>query len=188
VRIRCITACVCKLSRGCSCRVCECVWATGLGRADARLCVCVCHWSFGHAAAGATSKLVIASAPWAARYLHTTVIDAAGAIYVIGGYGSSLTYYNDAWSSADGGAGRARGALNYMGTTAYAVVVRGSVFGCSLRALKRRFSGTPRALRMLSRVLWGYRLCTLGVLRDTHRLHKALQVSVRGLSGSCQGD
>jgi hypothetical protein len=35
------------------------------------------------------------------------VIDAAGAIYVIGGVGS--TRYNDVWVSADGGADRTRG-------------------------------------------------------------------------------
>jgi hypothetical protein len=44
------------------------------------------------------------TAPWAARFGHTTVIDAvSGAIYVIGGlYGS--TYLNDVWVSTDGGA------------------------------------------------------------------------------------
>jgi hypothetical protein len=66
------------------------------------------HRSFGHVAAGATWKLVTASAPWAARYGHTSVIDAAGAIFVIGGGSSS--YYNDAWMSTDGGADRALGA------------------------------------------------------------------------------
>jgi hypothetical protein len=43
------------------------------------------------------------SAPWDGRRGHTSVIDAAGAIYVIGG--SSLsTYYRDVWASTDGGA------------------------------------------------------------------------------------
>jgi hypothetical protein len=46
---------------------------------------------------------VIASAPWAARYGHTTVIDAAGAIYVIGGY-DGTNCLNDVWVSTDGGA------------------------------------------------------------------------------------
>ncbi len=34
------------------------------------------------------------------------MIDAAGAIYVIGGfgYGSTLTYFNDVWATTDGGA------------------------------------------------------------------------------------
>jgi hypothetical protein len=31
------------------------------------------------------------------------VVDAAGAIYVIGGYGGG-TYYQDVWASTDGGA------------------------------------------------------------------------------------
>jgi hypothetical protein len=51
-------------------------------------------------AAGATWRLVIASAPWAARSAHMSVIDAAGAIYVIGGWRS----YKDVWVSTDGGA------------------------------------------------------------------------------------
>jgi hypothetical protein len=57
-------------------------------------------------AAGVTWTLVIASAPWAARYCHTSVIDAAGAIYVIGGVGggSDGTWYQDVWASTDGGA------------------------------------------------------------------------------------
>ena len=38
------------------------------------------------------------TAPWAARRYHTSVVDAAGAIYVIGGL------YNDVWASTDGGA------------------------------------------------------------------------------------
>jgi hypothetical protein len=39
--------------------------------------------------------------------LHTTGIDAAGAIYVLGGIGSgssSYTYYRDVWVSTNGGA------------------------------------------------------------------------------------
>ncbi len=44
------------------------------------------------------------SAPWAARRGHTSMIDAAGAIYVIGGSGSFGTYYQDVWISTDGGA------------------------------------------------------------------------------------
>jgi hypothetical protein len=58
-------------------------------------------------AAGATWRLVIASAPWAAREGHTSVIDAGGAIYVIGGRSSSrgtVYFYNDVWVSTDGGA------------------------------------------------------------------------------------
>ena len=43
------------------------------------------------------------TAPWAARYSHTSVVDAAGAIYVIGGTGSG-TLFQDVWASIDGGA------------------------------------------------------------------------------------
>ncbi len=46
-----------------------------------------------------------AAAPWAARQGHSSVIDAAGNIYLLGGYAiGSSTLYNDVWRSADGGA------------------------------------------------------------------------------------
>ncbi len=54
-------------------------------------------------AAGAMWRCRTASAPWAARFGHTSVIDAAGAIYVIGGQGYYNTVYNDVWKSTDGG-------------------------------------------------------------------------------------
>ncbi len=44
-----------------------------------------------------------ASAPWAGRSGHTTVIDAAGAIYVIGGLGINGVNFNDVYASTDGG-------------------------------------------------------------------------------------
>ncbi len=47
------------------------------------------------------------SSPWAARRGHTTAIDPAGAIYVIGGFGhynGTDTFYHDVWVSTDGGA------------------------------------------------------------------------------------
>jgi hypothetical protein len=53
-------------------------------------------------AAGVTWALVIANAPWGRRAYHTSVVDAAGAIYVIGGYGTGR--YRDVWASTDGGA------------------------------------------------------------------------------------
>ncbi len=58
-------------------------------------------------AAGVSWTSRTPSAPWAARAYHTTVIDAAGAIYVIGGLGT--TRYRDVWVSADGGEHRTRG-------------------------------------------------------------------------------
>ncbi len=64
--------------------------------------------------AGATWTSRTTSAPWAARYTHTSVIDAAGAIYVIGGYGSG-TRQQDVWASTDGGADRTR--AGWLGST-----------------------------------------------------------------------
>ncbi len=53
-----------------------------------------------------------ASALWAGRAGHTSVIDAAGAIYVIGGIGSDSTVFNNVLKSADGGADRTRRLLH----------------------------------------------------------------------------
>jgi hypothetical protein len=53
--------------------------------------------------AGITWTSRTLKAGWAARYGHTSVIDAAGAIYVLGGSGGS-TYFQDVWASTDGGA------------------------------------------------------------------------------------
>jgi hypothetical protein len=48
---------------------------------------------------------MIASAPWDGRRDHTSVVDAAGAIYVLGGYnGGTGTTFKDVWVSTDGGA------------------------------------------------------------------------------------
>jgi hypothetical protein len=75
-------------------------------RAAACACFRLCHRPVPRAlAAGATWRLVIASAPWAARGFHKSVVDAAGAIYVIGGgKDDDTTRYKDVWASTDGGA------------------------------------------------------------------------------------
>ena len=52
---------------------------------------------------GVTWTGLTMTAPWAARFEHTSVIDAAGAIYVIGGE-SGGTFFQDVWASTDGGA------------------------------------------------------------------------------------
>ncbi len=52
--------------------------------------------------AGVMWMIRTTSAQWAARSGHTSVIDAAGCIYVIGGYGPG--YFQDVWMSADEGA------------------------------------------------------------------------------------
>ncbi len=76
------------------------------GRARARL------------GAGVTWTSRTANAHWRARYSHTTVVDAAGAIYVIGG-GDGTTVYGAVWVSTDGGAqaGLRRGGVHWVGTT-----------------------------------------------------------------------
>jgi hypothetical protein len=57
-------------------------------------------------AVGVTWTSRTMTAPWAARHSHTSVVDAAGAIYVIGGIDiySGDTDFNDVWLSTHGGA------------------------------------------------------------------------------------
>ncbi len=56
--------------------------------------------------AGATWTNRTLAAPWVARYAHTSVVDATGAIYVLGGsgYSDGFTDFQDVWASTDGGA------------------------------------------------------------------------------------
>jgi hypothetical protein len=59
-------------------------------------------------AAGTSFTNRTLNAGWAARFGHTSVVDAvSGAIYVIGGRNGG-TYYQDVWASTDGGADRTR--------------------------------------------------------------------------------
>ncbi len=55
-------------------------------------------------AAGATWTSRTLKAEWAGRYHHKCVIDAAGALYVLGGTSGGGTLYQDVWVSTDGGA------------------------------------------------------------------------------------
>jgi hypothetical protein len=56
-------------------------------------------------AAGITWTSRTNNAQWAGREGHTSVIDIAGAIYVIGGYGGDdVGGFQDVWKSTDGGA------------------------------------------------------------------------------------
>ncbi len=51
-----------------------------------------------------------ANASWAGRCGHTTVIDAAGNIYVMGGVGDGIgNYFNDVWVGTNKGANRTQG-------------------------------------------------------------------------------
>jgi hypothetical protein len=67
-------------------------------------------------AAGVNWTCRTASAPWAARFRHTSVIDAAsGAIYVIGGRTTFGRYFHDVWASTDGGARAGLGPSGVVG-------------------------------------------------------------------------
>ncbi len=59
-------------------------------------------------AAGVTWTCQTSNAKWVSRVQHTSVIDAAGAIYVIGGGGVLVNgisgTFHDVWASTDGGA------------------------------------------------------------------------------------
>ncbi len=69
-------------------------------RSCARGCV-RCHRPGSRVSgAGVTWTSRNAKAPWAGRMGHTSVVDATGAIYVIGGY----LLFQDVWASTDGGA------------------------------------------------------------------------------------
>jgi hypothetical protein len=120
-------ACVCV----CSECVCARARASARRRPRARGCV-ICHRPGSHAsAAGVTWTSRTAKAPWADRAGHTSVIDSAGAIYVIGGGGTDrTTFYADVWVSTDGGA-RPDSAHGRLGSTGWVLagvlgVLRGS--------------------------------------------------------------
>ncbi len=66
------------------------------------------------------------------------MIDAAGAIYVIGGVGVGGTYYNDVWKSTDGGVGLAPGVVVGTWWVSTQRVLR--VLGCT-RGLSRGTRG-----------------------------------------------
>jgi hypothetical protein len=95
--------------------VCVCMRIGGIysSTATATCACCVCHRPVARVAAGVSWTSRTSSAPWDARDGQTTVIGAAGAIYVIGGYSGRYAsggdiLYNDIWVSTDGGAGRTR--------------------------------------------------------------------------------
>ena len=103
--------------------------------------------------AGVTWTSRTLSAPWAARAGHTSAIDAAGAIYVIGG-GSYGVFYNDVWVTTDGGADRIRGRVfeGYLrvlkGTRVLRKGSQGYLSGAqvTLKLCYRAFQGHPGAL------------------------------------------
>ncbi len=89
-----------------------CIYSSATAGGRTRVRSRWCHRSVAGVAAGVTWTNRTTSALWAARCLHTSVIDAAGAIYVIGGGGIGGTaqypVYNDVYVSTNGGADRTR--------------------------------------------------------------------------------
>ncbi len=85
-------------------------------------------------AAGVTWTSRTLTAGWAARDFHTSVVDAVGAIYVIGGT-NGFTTFQDVWASTDGGT---RAGLRRK------------------RVLRRVLRGYYRVLMVLQGVLQGY--------------------------------
>ncbi len=84
------------------------------------------------------------------------MIGAAGAIYVIGGFGGGVTYYKDVWVSTDGGADRTRGVLDWY-----------------LRALEGTFV-VHRGYSWYSRGVEGVLSCTQWVLSGYSGTHGVL--------------
>jgi hypothetical protein len=83
-------------------RRCYHMYGLRAARPPTRARVCVWRHRPGSRvlAAGVTWTCRTAKAGWAGRWGHTSVVDAAGAIYVIGGFGP----LQDVWVSTDGGA------------------------------------------------------------------------------------
>ncbi len=125
-------------------------------------------------AAGVTWTCRTASAPWAARHSHTSVIDAAGAIYVIGGTdGTFSPDLQDVWASTDGGAraglgpGGDRGVLKWGTQVGYSSRVRRGTaeYEGVVMGFPRGYSGVPRGYWVLDGVLGDRRELLTGVLR-----------------------
>ncbi len=107
-------------------------------------------------AAGVTWASRTLKAEWAGRFAHTSVIDAAGAIYVIGGQGKdrlSGTEYQDVWASSDKGA--------------------------------RPEYTSPRLVRGTTGALWGYSGASPGYHRGHHKgaPQGVLRGTTRGTTG-----
>ncbi len=139
--------------------------------------------------AGVTWTSRTTSAPWAGRHWHTSVTDAAGTIYVLGGTNSGRTiYYNDVWASTDGGArpdsvkGGSRGVLKGIlkgysrGTTGYCRVLQEVLRG-SIGVLRSTRGGTTAVLQG---VLEGCRRGADAVLAEFSRGFRGIQRVPRG--------
>ena len=121
-------------------------------------------------AAGVSWTSRTLKAGWAARWGHSTVIDAAGAIYVIGGR-NGTTYFNDVLVSTDGGAlpDSVKGVLGWGTQGGTAVVLRGYYrvrrgYGRGTREVPRGTAGYRWYSTVYTRDAEVYSTGTLGVL------------------------
>jgi hypothetical protein len=110
---------------------------------------------------------------WGGRKLHTSVVDAAGAIYVIGGYNGS-TDCADVWATTDGGAraGRGRGGAGRCVLVGY--------FGGTTGVLPGVLPDPAALLRVAQR-------CTLSYRRGTGVLVGHSRAYWRGTRGVSRG-
>jgi hypothetical protein len=124
------------------------IHSSACGRPRACRCAFVCAHRAGSraSAAGVTWSNRTLTAPWAARGGHTTVVTAAGAIYVIGGNNGDGTFYADVWVSTDGGTDSRRG---WSGGTRW---VLGGTQGHAPK-LFSRVEGSVRCTHRVPRVL-----------------------------------
>ncbi len=79
------------------------------------------------------------------------MIDAAGAIYVIGGYGNDGNVFNDVWASADGGGHRTRAGCGRGGEGGYQVAARVRARACSRPFSRERETGISARAQTLAR-------------------------------------
>jgi hypothetical protein len=128
-----------------------------------------CHRPGSRAsAAGVTWTSRTPKAPWAERAYHTSVVDAAGAIYVIGGGLGDLgtMIFQDVWASTDGGA---RAGLGRGGWSVVHWVV---ILGGYSRGHPR---GTEGYSRDEAGALKGYSGDTAGILRSSKGVLRGLE-------------
>jgi hypothetical protein len=104
----------------------------------------------GASAAGASWTAVKYNTPWGVRLTHTSVFDASGNIYVLGGGNGFGSNYNDVWRSTDGGeAPHRRTAAPLRGACGESVRVH-SVYSRVLNVADSEANGiVPRVLERL---------------------------------------
>ncbi len=113
--------------------------------------MCVLRWSSVGSralAAGVSWASRTDSVPWAARYGHTSVVDAAGAIYIIGGQGNCQAFYQDVWASTDGGA-RPDSRRGWSGGTGWAPRGTWGYYEGTTRVLRGYYTGYYRGIKVL---------------------------------------